>query len=236
MLRYIKCDNDVYCWDLTQNYENLIDNQIFVKPNHNNTLSLMYAINEHIDLEFEDQLLLLCYIHKPVTRHNYTHKCTCCYKSNSLLCSTNGLPLGNLSFQQKYGGLNLFLCQECINNIQKCYKVNSVVMHDDLKFKAVIRNNDVLFLYHHVIPIKNVKSYKCKGCQISGGNNCECDEHYEYCNYCGRNKLSHMDCEFCYDKINKMVDTLFINYYYIKQLLLVLDVQYYLYHTLINIL
>jgi hypothetical protein len=42
MLQYIKCNNDIYNWDLTLDYNKFINFTFIIKPNHNNTFSILY--------------------------------------------------------------------------------------------------------------------------------------------------------------------------------------------------
>jgi hypothetical protein len=208
MLPYIKCKDQVYQWDLEADYTNcpIIDYSLI--PNHDHTISIIYSDNNIIDIQGEEQLLLMCAIHQPILLQGgfeYFESCRVCQKEMTDIYDISMYPRWHFLNESYDNGLLLLLCQECIQETQHYKKMNDIVYHDQFLLKAVKRQEDVLFLYHRVMPMKWKKKKNC---------------FY-------KNLYNHL--------VNTLMNKLFYCYYYIYQFPLDNDVKNIIYHMRIDL-
>jgi hypothetical protein len=211
MLKYINNNNE---WNLKVDYTNFsYYNTTYYKVNINGTITILHAFKDESYRFINEPILYICYIRSPVYLHQYGSqqyfkKCHNCRKQTQKFkiydaqwnCYDYIIENYNL----------LFLCDECIEQAKTYEKINNIVINSQFLTKAVERENDVLFLYQKVIPIKYI---------IIHNNVCQLCNMKSKCN--------------CISNINNLINKLFISHYLIYQLPLISDIQYYLYTILV---
>jgi hypothetical protein len=154
MYDYLKNINHVYEWDLDADYETCPTVDTVVIPNHNGTLSVIYASNQEIYSQNDEQLYYLCAIHKPMiwAQFDEYEECRCCSKLMNNAYDITMYSKWYILSSTFDGGNLLWLCPDCIA-LTQLYKNKNIISNPNWRMKAIDRKHDILFLYHSISPM-----------------------------------------------------------------------------------
>lgn len=140
--------------------------------------------------------------------------CVICNKRNTIhIYDTKELKYWNIvhEYMLMTSVDEVYVCS-CHETI-KLKQINNVVIDNIGVIKAaIIRENDILFLYSNTITLPLDTNFYCKGCNKYKKNTCK--EHYQ--------------CS-CKQDVSCLFNKLIFVKFFIKQFLLIIDVQNYLY-------